>query len=98
MSDNHGFYMPNSFTCPIVAHILRTTVESLHSLARIGAIRPETSGSLLRFSRAEVERILGRPLELKDWLDAEAAHEPRREVHRRHNRKRSAAQRAGAGR
>ena len=92
----HGFYMPSSFTTPIAAHILKTTPESLMSLARTGAIRPEPSGSLLRFSRAEIERIQGRPLTLADWLAAEQAHEPRREIHRRSNARRRA--RAGAAR
>src|SRR5215467_11762167 len=81
MTDNHGFFVPSSFTTPIAAHILKTTPESLMSLVRCGSVRPEPSGSLLRFSRVEVERILGRPLTVTDWLAAEEAHEPRREVH-----------------
>jgi len=79
--------IPSTFTAPIAAKLLRTTPESLASLTRTGAIYAQP-GAVSRYSRGEIERILGRPLRLEEWQAAEERHAPRREANRRYNRKR----------
>ena len=43
-----------------------------------------------RYSREEIERVLGRGLAVIEWLEAEREHDARREANRRYNRKRFA--------
>lgn len=80
--------IPSSFTAPIAAKILRTTPESLASLTRTGAIIALPGESWTRYSREELERILGRQLTVPEWLEADRDHDRRREANRRYNRTR----------
>lgn len=93
MKTEHGDFnhlIPNSFTAPIAALLLHTERETLDHLTRSGAISPMVlpGASWDRFSREEIERILGRRLEITEVWQAQAAHRPRKEANRRYNQKR----------
>jgi hypothetical protein len=79
--------MPSTFTAPIAAKLLRTTPESLASLTRTGAIYAQP-GAVSRYSRGEIERLLGRALRLEEYQAAAERYAPRLEANRRYNRKR----------
>jgi hypothetical protein len=97
MPEDHYDAIPSRFSVPIAALILKTTPEALDSFRRTGAIRVETAIQQPRYHREELERILGRKLSLADWLDAEKAHQPRREASQRYNSKRQATRAPSAG-
>jgi hypothetical protein len=91
MNYEHGDFnhlMPDSFTAPIAALLLHTERETLDSLTRSGAIMALPGESWNRYSRGEIERILGRRLTITEVWQAEAAHRPRKEANRRYNLKR----------
>jgi hypothetical protein len=85
--------LPKSFTTPIASRLLRTTPETLASLTRSGAIQALPGESWNRYSRTEIERLLGHPITLAEWVEASRSHEPRREANRRYNSKRRAIER-----
>jgi hypothetical protein len=80
--------IPASFTAPIAALLLHTERETLDSLTRSGGILALPGESWNRYSRGEIERILGRRLTIAEVWQAEAAHRPRKEANRRYNQKR----------
>ena len=86
--ENFSHLIPNSFTAPIAALLLHTERETLDSLTRMGAILALPGESRNRYSRGEIERILGRRLTITEVWQAEAAHRPRKEANRRYNQKR----------
>jgi hypothetical protein len=82
--------IPRSFTAPIAARLLKTTGHLLRQLTAAGGIKAEGKEHR-RYRREELERLLGRRLTLADWLEAEAAQQPRRQANTRYNAKRSMA-------
>jgi hypothetical protein len=63
----------------------------LAELTEAGTIAPVPGeGGWTRYSRQMIEDVLGRPLEVEEYLEAERAHDRRREINRRHNTKRRA--------
>jgi hypothetical protein len=83
--------LPPRFSAPISARLLRTTPEALAKLRRAGAIHAETRPPRAHYSRAELERVLGRGLTIEEWLRAWKAEKPRRDANRRYNAKRRVA-------
>jgi hypothetical protein len=89
MTDEHRDLLPLSFTTPIAAKLLKTTPEALASLTRAGDIQALPQGtSWKRYARGELERILGQPITVGQWLEADREHDARRAANKRHNEKR----------
>ena len=97
MSEDLHRWLPNALPLAIAAGIMRTTPESLLSMTRSGVIMPLAGESLLRYSRQDIERVLGRQITAEEYLRADRGHDARREANRRYNAKRS-TRRAGARR
>jgi hypothetical protein len=57
--------LTRSFAAPLAALMLRTTEPLLRRLTKAGGIASE-GNEHPRFSMAEIERVLGRPITLKD--------------------------------
>ena len=89
-------WLPSTFTGPIAAKLLRTTTEALYSLVRVGAVSALPGESILRFSRHEVERILGRLITASEYLQADREHDARRAANQRYNKKRRSVDAGGA--
>ena len=83
-----GELLPSAFTVPIAAKILKTTPRLLAELTAAGGLFAMPGERRRRYSREEIERVLGRPIALIEYLEADREHDARREANRRYNRKR----------
>jgi hypothetical protein len=85
---SNGDLLPRSFAAPLAALLLRTTEPLLRRLTKAGGIASEGKQHP-RFSRVEIERVLGRPITLKDYLEADRKRDARRDANRKYNVKRA---------
>ena len=72
-----------------MARLLKTTPELLTELTASGGIAALPGEGWRRFSRTEIERVLGRPITVTEWLAADRDHDRRREANHRYNSKRA---------
>jgi hypothetical protein len=82
-------WLPGAFTAPIAAKLLKTTPDLLAELTAAGAIAAVPCEGWRRYSRTEIERVLGRELTVAEWLAADREHDRRRAIHKRYNLKRA---------
>ena len=88
MSDKN--LLPNAFTAPISARLLKTTPDLLAELTAAGGIAALPGEGWRRYAREEIEGVLGRALTVEEWAEAERAQDARRAANQRYNRKRRA--------